>query len=116
MNQNDDLNLDAVLDDFPDAPTDGDPSAGSAGASGASLRMLRRIPVRLTLEVGGATVPLADLLGYGTGSIVELDRIAGEPLVVKVNGLPIGAAEVVVCGDNYGMKLVELGDLSSLTA
>ncbi|WP_412530511.1 FliM/FliN family flagellar motor switch protein [Burkholderia lata] len=113
MNQNDDLNLDAVLDDFPDAPAGGDPSAG---ASGASLRMLRRIPVRLTLEVGGATVPLADLLAYGTGSIVELDRIAGEPLVVKVNGLPIGAAEVVVCGDNYGMKLVELGDLSSLTA
>ncbi|AJY10027.1 FliM/FliN family flagellar motor switch protein [Burkholderia dolosa] len=112
MNQNDDLNLDAALDDFPDAPADGGPSAGAAGAS---LRMLRRIPVRLTLEVGGATVPLADLLGYGTGSIVELDRIAGEPLVVKVNGLPIGAAEVVVCGDNYGMKLVELGDLSSLT-
>jgi len=114
MNQND--NLDAVLGDFPDAPAESLPSAEPEGGAGASLRMLRRIPVKLTLEVGSATVPLSDLLGYGTGSIVELDRIAGEPLVVKVNGLPIGRAEVVVYGDNYGMKFVELGDLTSLTA
>ncbi|MFH5249612.1 FliM/FliN family flagellar motor switch protein [Burkholderia semiarida] len=115
MNPNDEFNLDTMLDDFAD-PSGADAPSGQADASPASLRMLRRIPVRLTLEVGGAIVPLAELLSYGAGSVVELDRLAGEPLVVKVNGLAIGTAEVVVCGENYGLKLVELGDLQSLAA
>ncbi|MPV70229.1 flagellar motor switch protein FliN [Burkholderia sp. BE17] len=79
------------------------------------LRMLRRIPVRLTLEVGEATVPLADLLSYEAGSTVELNRLAGEPLVIKVNGTPVGSAEVVVSGEHYGLRIVELDDLNALT-
>ncbi|WP_175885476.1 flagellar motor switch protein FliN [Burkholderia sp. BCC0044] len=78
------------------------------------LRMLRRIPVRLTLEVGEAVVPLADLLSYEAGSMIELDRLAGEPLIIKVNGTSIGSAEVVVSGDHYGLRIIELHDLSSL--
>jgi flagellar motor switch protein FliN len=112
MHSSDDLDLNAVLDTLADA---GDEAAIAPPAPTRSpLAMLRRIPVRLTLEVGSATVPLAELLACESGSVIELDRLAGEPLVVKVNGTPIGTAEVVVCGDNYGLKIVDLGDLKSL--
>jgi flagellar motor switch protein FliN len=81
-----------------------------------TMRMLRKIPVRLTLEVGAATLPLSDLAALEQGSVIELDRLAGEPLVIKVNGAPIGRAEVVVSGENYGLKIVELEDLEALTS
>lgn len=79
------------------------------------MRMLRKIPVRLSLEVGEATLPLADLAALTHGSIIELDRQAGELLTIKVNGAVIGRGEVVVAGDNYGLKIVELGDLDVLS-
>lgn len=82
----------------------------------ASMRLLRKIPVRLTLEVGTATLPLSDLAVLEQGSVIELDRLAGEPLAIKVNGAQIGRAEVVVAGENYGLKIVELDDLGALTS
>jgi flagellar motor switch protein FliN/FliY len=50
--------------------------------------------------------------------VIELDALAGEPLVIKANGTPVGRAEVVVSGDNYGLKVVEFSglDLDSLQA
>lgn len=78
------------------------------------MQLLRRIPVRLTLEVGAATLSLSDLVALEHGSVVELDRLAGEPLLIKVNGTTIGRAEVVVAGDNYGLRVVELDDLGAL--
>lgn len=88
--------------------------AEAEAAPRAPLQLLRRIPVRLTLEVGSATLPLSELVALEHGSVVELDRLAGEPLLIKVNGTTIGRAEVVVAGDNYGLKVVELDDLGSL--
>lgn|SRR5690606_20500674 len=89
-------------------------AAEAEAAPRAPLQLLRRIPVRLTLEVGSATLPLSELVALEHGSVVELDRLAGEPLLIKVNGTTIGRAEVVVAGDNYGLKVVELDDLGSL--
>jgi flagellar motor switch protein FliN/FliY len=74
-------------------------------------RLMRRIPVQLTLEVGTARISLEDLMAIRADSVVELDTLAGEPLVIKVNGTAIGRAEVVVSGDNYGLKVLELSDL-----
>jgi flagellar motor switch protein FliN/FliY len=50
--------------------------------------------------------------------VLELDTLAGDPLVIKVNGTPIGRAEVVVSGENYGLKVLQLNDLDldSLTS
>lgn len=81
-------------------------------------QMLRKIPVTVTLEVGSARVSLHDLLSIEQGSVLELDKLAGEPLVIKVNGTPVGLAEVVVSGENYGLKVVEMEhlDLDTLTA
>jgi flagellar motor switch protein FliN/FliY len=73
--------------------------------------MMRRISVTLTLEVGAARISLLELTALGSNSVLELDTLAGEPLVMKVNGTPIGRAEVVVTGDNYGLKVLEIDDL-----
>ncbi len=74
-------------------------------------QMMRKIPVTLTLEVGSAKVSLQELMDIQTDSVVPLDTLAGEPLVIKVNGTPVGRAEVVVAGEKYGLKVVELAGL-----
>jgi len=81
-------------------------------------QMMRKIPVTITLEVGAARVSLQELMDISQDSVVELDTLAGEPLIIKVNGTPIGRAEVVVSGENYGLKVVELTgmDLGSLAS
>jgi flagellar motor switch protein FliN/FliY len=70
--------------------------------------MVMDIPVRLTLEVGGSDMPIRDLLQLHQGAIVELDRQAGEPLDVLVNGTLIARGEVVVIEDKLGIRLTEV--------
>lgn len=96
---------DAPLDDFDAAPPK--PAIPRRNL----VQMMRKIPVTVSLEVGSARVSLQDLVNIGPDSVVELDTPAGEPLVIRVNGTPIGRAEVVVAGENYGLKVVELADL-----
>jgi len=81
-------------------------------------QLMRRIPVTLTLEVGAARISLQELAAIEPNSVIELDSLAGEPLTIKVNGTAIGRAEVVVSGENYGLKVLQLSDLDlgSLTA
>ena len=57
--------------------------------------MMRKIPVTLTLEVGSARISLQELAAIEAGSVIDLDTLAGQPLTVKVNGTPIGRAEVL---------------------
>lgn len=75
-------------------------------------QMMRKIPVTLTLEVGSARISLAELMAIGPSSVIALDALAGEPLVIKVNGTPIGRAEVVVAGEQYGLKVIDLDGLN----
>ena len=67
-------------------------------------------------EVGSARISLQELLAIGESSVIELDAVAGEALIIKVNGTPIGRGEVVVAGENYGLKVIDLDglDLDSL--
>lgn len=88
---------------------------GGAGArlrerspAGPDLSMVMDIPVRLTLEVGGSDMPIRDLLQLHQGAIVELDRRAGEPLDVLVNGTLIARGEVVVIEEKLGIRLTEV--------
>lgn len=115
---NDNTALEALLADLPaeDAfPVDPAP-AGPAPAARDLPKLMRKIPVTLTLEVGEARISLAELVGIGADSVVELNTLAGEPLTLKANGTTIGRAEVVVSGENYGLKVVEVAglDLDSL--
>lgn len=122
MNVADNTNVETLLteiperlDDQPDGTIEG--VALPAPARRNFSQMMRKIPVTLTLEVGSARISLQQLAAINANSIIELDTLAGEPLVIKVNGTPIGRAEVVVTGENYGLKVLELSelDLGSLT-
>ncbi len=112
MNVADNTAVDALLNEIPESLEE----PGFAGAASAAsprrefAQMMRKIPVTLTLEVGSARISLQQLAATGPNSVIELDTLAGEPLVIKVNGTPIGRAEVVVSGENYGLKVLELSD------
>ena len=100
---------DIIIDDLMGA----DGVLPAAPAKAARLpQMMRRIPVTLTLEVGSARISLQELMDIGPSSVLPLDALAGEPLVIKVNGAAIGRAEVVVAGEQYGLKVIDLDGLN----
>ncbi|WP_040725659.1 flagellar motor switch protein FliN [Thiomicrorhabdus sp. Kp2] len=72
------------------------------------LDVLMDIPVTLQLEIGRAKVSIRNLLSYTQGSVVEMDRLAGEPLDLLVNGTLIAHGEVVVINDKFGVRLTDV--------
>lgn len=66
------------------------------------------IPVTISLEVGRNLISIRNLLQLNQGSVVELNRLAGEPLDVMVNGTLIAHGEVVVVNDKYGIQLTDV--------
>ena len=72
------------------------------------LDVILDIPVTLSMEVGSTDIAIRSLLQLSQGSVVELDRVAGEPLDVKVNGTLIAHGEVVVVNDKYGIRLTDV--------
>ncbi|WP_428773757.1 flagellar motor switch protein FliN [Vibrio sp.] len=74
------------------------------------LSFFKNIPVTVTLEVASKDIALGELMKAGEGSVIELDKLNGEPLDVKVNGALLGHAEVVVVNDKYGLRLIDVLD------
>lgn len=74
------------------------------------LSFFGKIPVKVTLEVASTEISLKELMQVDTSSVIVLDKLAGEPLDVKVNGALFGRAEVVVMNGNYGLRIIELAD------
>lgn len=72
------------------------------------LDVILDIPVTLSMEVGNTDISIRNLLQLSQGSVVELDRVAGEPLDVLVNGTLIAHGEVVVVNDRYGIRLTDV--------
>ncbi|WP_415900072.1 flagellar motor switch protein FliN [Neptuniibacter sp. QD48_11] len=72
------------------------------------LDVILDIPVTLSMEVGQTDIPISNLLQLNQGSVIELDRVAGEPLDVMVNGTLIAHGEVVVVNDRYGIRLTDV--------
>jgi flagellar motor switch protein FliN len=107
----DNTDLSSLLADLAEPVSEETVVAEPVRAPRSLTQMMRKIPVTLTLEVGAARVSLQELMNIQQDSVVELDTLAGEPLIIKVNGTAIGRAEVVVSGENYGLKVVELTDL-----
>ncbi|MCY1337770.1 flagellar motor switch protein FliN [compost metagenome] len=91
---------------------------GVAQAPQQDLSFFGKIPVNVTLEVASTEVSLKELMEIDTSSVIVLDKLAGEPLDVKVNGALFAKAEVVVMNGNYGLRIVELSGagLHDLTA
>lgn len=93
----------AQSDDLPEFS-----ASATAGKSNPDLEMILDIPIRLSMEVGNTQISIRDLLQLGQGSVIELDRLAGEPLDVLVNGTLIAHGEVVVVNDKFGIRMTDV--------
>jgi len=82
--------------------------AGGVKSSPGSLDFIMDIPLEVTVELGRTTLPIYDLLQLGQGSIVELSKIAGEPLEILVNQKLIARGEVVVVNEKFGIRLTDV--------
>ncbi len=74
----------------------------------SDFEVIMDIPVTISLEVGRTSICIRNLLQLNQGSVVELDRNAGEPLDVLVNGTLVAHAEVVVVNDKFGIRLTDI--------
>mgnify|MGYP001290755797 CR=1 FL=1 len=76
----------------------------------SGLGVLETVKVRLTVEVGRTEITIQDLLKLNEGSVVELDRMAGDPLDIQINGTTIAKGEVVVIGERFGIRFGDIVD------
>jgi len=90
----------AELDELTDQPITGEQQR--------KLDTILDIPVTISMEVGRSLISIRNLLQLNQGSVVELDRVAGEPLDVLVNGTLIAHGEVVVVNDKFGIRLTDV--------
>src|SRR5437588_2800211 len=82
--------------------------APEAPVAGADLRRLSAVPVELTVEMGRTQMTVGETLELRQGSIVTLNRMAGEPVDLLVNGAPIARGEVVVIDEQFGLRVTEM--------
>ena len=90
------------------ATTEAARSGGADAGLDASLNVVLDVSVTLSMEVGRARIPIRNLLQLNPGSVVELERAAGEPLDIYVNGTLIAHGEVVVINERFGVRLTDV--------
>jgi flagellar motor switch protein FliN/FliY len=81
---------------------------GPVTLDGPNLDVILDIPVSISMEVGSTDINIRNLLQLNQGSVIELDRLAGEPLDVLVNGTLIAHGEVVVVNEKFGIRLTDV--------
>ncbi len=83
-------------------------SSAVSGSSDVNMDVILDIPVTISMEVGRSKINIRNLLQLNQGSVVELERMAGEPLDVLVNGTLIAHGEVVVVNEKFGIRLTDI--------
>ena len=84
------------------------PAPRTGGSDEVRLDVILDVPVTVSLEIGRTKINIRNLLQLNQGSVVELDRFAGEPMDVLVNGTLIAHGEVVVVNDKFGIRLTDI--------
>ncbi len=106
--------IDAVLaetsagDSAEPAPMTEFTAQGGVAEGAPDLDVIMDIPVRISMEVGNTEISIRNLLQLNQGSVIELDRLAGEPLDVLVNGTLIAHGEVVVVNEKFGIRMTDV--------
>jgi flagellar motor switch protein FliN/FliY len=114
------------MSEYPDIPDDDEPiddfsaaafqefdnqhdkKSSSAASDEVNLDVILDVPVTISMEIGRTQINIRNLLQLNQGSVVELERFAGEPLDVLVNGTLIAHGEVVVINDKFGIRLTDV--------
>jgi flagellar motor switch protein FliN len=94
----------AKMEEFGSVPRQSTP----VSMDGPNLDVILDIPVSISMEVGNTEITIRNLLQLNQGSVIELDRLAGEPLDVLVNGTLIAHGEVVVVNEKFGIRLTDV--------
>ncbi len=76
--------------------------------TGSGLNLLLDVELDVSIELGRTRREIREVLSLGPGSVIELDRLAGEPVDVLVNGRLLARGEVVVVGENFGVRIVDI--------
>jgi flagellar motor switch protein FliN/FliY len=84
------------------------PDAGAVGNPEVNLDAILDVPVVISMEIGRTKINIRNLLQLNQGSVVELDRLAGEPMDVLVNGTLVAQGEVVVVNEKFGIRLTDI--------
>ena len=98
---------DEQLENAAEAPETAEPQLDAKSAK-MNQEVIENIPVNLAIEVGRASLKIRDLMRLTQGSVVELDRLAGEPLDIVVNDTVVAQGEVVLVNDRYGVRLTQV--------
>lgn len=85
-----------------------DQSQANISQNGVNLNLLMDIPLQVTVELGRTKRFIREILELGPGSILELDKLAGEPVDIFVNNKLIAKGEVVVIDENFGVRVTEI--------
>jgi flagellar motor switch protein FliN/FliY len=83
-------------------------SSSAGGIEDVNMEVILDVPVTISMEIGRTNINIRNLLQLNQGSVVELDRLAGEPMDVLVNGTLIAHGEVVVVNDKFGIRLTDV--------
>lgn len=97
----------STAEESPFAEADSFPGTSNRSDSN-SLEILMDIPLEISVELGRMKMPVRDVIDLGAGSIVEIDKAAGEPVDVLVNGRLVAKGEVVVIEDSFGVRITEI--------
>jgi flagellar motor switch protein FliN/FliY len=81
---------------------------GETGGSPRNVNMLLDVELEITVELGKKNMLISEILKIGKGSIIELQKSAGEPLDILVNGRKLAEGEVVVVDDHFGIRITQL--------
>src|SRR5581483_718046 len=81
---------------------------GQAAAAGSGIDLLLDVSLQVSVELGRTRMTIAEVLALHAGSVIELDKIAGEPVDILVNGTRIARGEVVVVDDKFGVRVLEV--------
>jgi flagellar motor switch protein FliN/FliY len=76
--------------------------------SAESISLIKDVPLEVTVELGRTNKSIADILEFAPGTIIELDKIAGEPIDILVNGKFVAKGEVVVIEESFGVRIMEI--------
>lgn len=93
---------------LPEAPLQNLEADNAANGEAANLEAILDIPVSLSVQIGQTKISIKNLLQLNQGSVVELERLAGEPLDVMVNNTLVAHGEIVVVNEKYGIRLTDI--------
>lgn len=100
--------IDKIVEELEDTSGTAEVKSEASGVKDRNLNLILDIPLKLTVELGRTKMPVSELLNLTQGSVIELSKLAGEPMEVLVNDKLIARGEAVVVNEKFGVRLTDI--------